>query len=146
MSTAAEPKVTVLAPNTGRTIPNRDSWAVKPLTKGKTDYPFPVEWGDGTLHHKISKEKLNSVAEQIALLYNSQTPALRNAVRAFWALCWQLAGPAVTAAVVDAEPKISPYRLLWNLPLNVSLGPPSPATDPGQAFDPDTEPVLNTPG
>ncbi|MFE0461827.1 hypothetical protein ACFW1A_21525 [Kitasatospora sp. NPDC058965] len=149
MSTAAEPEGKVFSPNTGRAVPERDDWAVMPVTKAKLDYArtFPADWeGQSALHHKISKEKLSSVAEQIALLHNSETKALKKAVQEFWALCCRLAGPEVTAAVMDAEPRNSPHRLLWNLPLNVSIGPQSPVTDPGQAFDPDTEPVPHTPG
>ncbi|MFJ8044043.1 hypothetical protein ACIRBX_26425 [Kitasatospora sp. NPDC096147] len=146
MSTAVQPETTVLAPNTGKTVPDRDAWAVKPLTNAKAAHAFPDNWGAAALHHKISKEKLSSIAEQVALLYNSPTPKLKDAVRAFWTQCWALAGAQVTAAVTDAAPKVSPYRLLWNLPVNVSIGPPSPATDPGMAFDPDTEPVPDTPG
>lgn len=147
MTTAAQPANTkALAPNTGSTVPGKNDWAVLPITKGKAKYSFPAEWGDGALHHKISKEKLASVAEQVALLYTSQPAALQTAVRAFWALCWELAGQPVTAAVRDATPKVSAHRLLWNLPINLSLGPKSPATDPGQAFDPDTVPDPQAPG
>jgi hypothetical protein len=147
MSTAAQPsRITVRAPNEGTKVPDRDNWAVTPITKAKDAYATPSEWLAGALHHKICKEKLSSIAEQVALSYNSSTPALRAAVRAFWSQCWVLAGPQVTAAVVDAEPKTSPHRLLWNLPINVSLGPPNPATDPDQAFDADTEPNPDAPG
>ncbi|WP_035868196.1 hypothetical protein [Kitasatospora cheerisanensis] len=147
MTTAAQPANTkALAPNTGSVVPRRAEWAVGPITNGKAKYAFPAEWREGALHHKISKEKLASVAEQIALLYTGRPEPLQKAVRAFWALCWELAGQPVTAAVKDAEPKVSAHRLLWNLPINLSLGPKSPTTDPGQAFDPDTVPDPQHPG
>ncbi|MER8185815.1 hypothetical protein [Kitasatospora sp. NPDC094015] len=147
MTTPAQPANTkALAPNTGKVVPRRKGWAVGPISNGKERYALPAEWQKGALHHKISKEKLASVAEQIALLHNSEPGKLKDAVQAFWRLCWQLAGRAVTDAVRDAEPKVSAHRLLWNLPINLSLGPLSPATDPGQAFDPDTVPDPQTPG
>ncbi|WP_030275862.1 hypothetical protein [Streptomyces sp. NRRL B-24484] len=139
--TTAVPSTPVNAPNTGRKVPGKADWAVTPITKGKAVYAFPAEWQGGALHHKISKEKLSSIAEQIAGLYNAGDQGLKTAVRNFWALCWQLAGQPVVEAVMQAEPKTSPHRLLWNLPIMVSLGPKSPATDPGQAFDADTEPA-----
>ena len=139
--TTAVPSTPVNAPNTGREVPGKADWAVVPITKGKARYAFPAEWGAGALHHKISKEKLSSIAEQIAVLYNAPDPELKAAVRAFWGLCWRLAGEPVVRAVMDAKPRTSPHRLLWNLPVMVSLGPLSPATDPGQEFDADTEPV-----
>ncbi|WP_371476766.1 hypothetical protein [Kitasatospora sp. NBC_00315] len=137
--TTAVPITPVDAPNTGKQVPGKADWAVVPITKGKARYAFPAEWGAGALHHKISKEKLSSIAEQIAILYNAPDPELKAAVRAFWGLCWRLAGEPVVRAVMDARPKTSPHRLLWNLPIMVSLGPMSPSTDPGQEFDADTE-------
>ncbi len=127
-------------------MPSKNDWAVTPLTKSKAEYPLDANWADGALHHKISKERLCSIAEQISLLYQSEEKAVRTSVQAFWALCWELAGEQVVRAVIDARPKTSPYRLLWNIPLNLSLGPLSCANDPGAGFDADTEPDPENPG
>ncbi|MFE9425279.1 hypothetical protein ACFYNO_20155 [Kitasatospora sp. NPDC006697] len=147
MTTAAQPaKSKALAPNRSVLVPRRSDWAVGPITNGKAKYTLPADWREGALHHKISKEKLSSIAEQLTLLYYSPPGELQDAVRGFWALCWELAGGLVTEAVQQAEPKVSAHRLLWNLPVNLSLGPKNPANDPGQAFDPDTVPDPETPG
>ncbi|WP_405443612.1 hypothetical protein OG373_39055 [Streptomyces avidinii] len=135
-------------PSTAREVPDRTKWAVKPLNDGKSAYALPTEWKSGALHHKISKERLSSIAEQVTPAWNSKSPQLQGAARAFWSLCWSVAGQRVAEAVATAGAGGSPnpHRLLWNLPLMVSLGPQSPANDPGMNFDPDTEPIPGGPG
>ncbi|MFD0632090.1 hypothetical protein [Catenulispora yoronensis] len=125
---------------------NRKDWAVKPLTDAKSQYMDGREdwWGKGALHHLVSKEKLTTIGEQLAkACHGSGGPALRTAALDFWYLCCQLAGEHICEAVRQgsASDAINPVRLLWNMPIMVSLGPPSPANDPGQNFDADTEPV-----
>ncbi|WP_328792432.1 hypothetical protein [Streptomyces sp. NBC_00273] len=135
-------------PSTAKEVPDKSKWAVKPLNDGKLAYALPTEWKSGALHHKISKERLSSIAEQLTPAWNAKDPRLQGAARAFWNLCWTVAGESVAQAVAMAGHSGSPnpHRLLWNLPLMVSLGPQSPANDPGMNFDPDTEPVPGGPG
>lgn len=130
-------------PSSAREVPDKNKWAVKPLNDGKLAYDLPTEWKSGALHHKIAKEHLSSIAEQLTPAWNATNPPLQTAARKFWNLCWTVAGESVGQAVAMAGPGGSPnpHRLLWNLPLMVSLGPHSPANDPGMNFDPDTEPV-----
>ncbi|GGS16815.1 hypothetical protein Snoj_31200 [Streptomyces nojiriensis] len=130
-------------PSTAKEVPDKGKWAVKPLNDGKSAYALPTEWKSGALHHKISKERLSSIAEQLAPAWNAKDSRLQGAARTFWNLCWAVAGESVAQAVAMAGHGGSPnpHRLLWNLPLMVSLGPQSPANDPGMNFDPDTEPV-----
>ncbi|MGI5450961.1 hypothetical protein ACQEVM_35350 [Streptomyces sp. CA-243310] len=130
-------------PSSAREVPDKVKWAVRPLNDGKHDYALPAEWKGGALHHKISKEHLSWIAEQLTPAWNSENPQLQSAARTFWSLCWAVAGDSVGQAVAMAGHGGSPnpHRLLWNLPLMVSLGPHSPANDPGMNFDPDTEPV-----
>ncbi|MEV7416800.1 hypothetical protein [Streptomyces sp. NPDC089919] len=130
-------------PSSPREVPDKNKWYVRPLNDSKQDYPLPTEWKGGALHHKISKERLSSIAEQVTPAWNSGEQRLRTAARAFWDLCWLVAGGPVRDAVAMAGPggSANPHRLLWNLPLMVSLGPHSPANDPGMNFDPDTEPL-----
>ncbi|MFE5808967.1 hypothetical protein [Streptomyces sp. NPDC056491] len=135
-------------PSTAREVPDKNKWAVGPLNDGKQAYALPTEWKSGALHHKISKERLSSMAEQVTPAWNSKNRQVQDAARAFWNLCWSVAGEDVARAVAMAGHGGSPnpHRLLWNLPLMVSLGPQSPANDPGMNFDPDTEPVPDGPG
>ncbi|MEV7443991.1 hypothetical protein AB0O22_23180 [Streptomyces sp. NPDC091204] len=135
-------------PSSAREVPDKSKWAVKPLNDGKQGYALPAEWKTGALHHKISKERLSSIAEQVTPAWNSKNTKLQGAAQAFWSLCWAVAGQDVAEAVAMAGPGGSPnpHRLLWNLPLMVSLGPQSPANDPGMNFDPDTEPVPDAAG
>ncbi|MGW7194136.1 hypothetical protein, partial [Streptomyces sp. NPDC054838] len=140
---AEEDNGKALPPGTARTVPDKGKWAVVPLNSGKQAYTLPAEWKAGALHHKIAKEKLSWIAEQLVPAFNAQDKRLREAAQAFWSVCWKAAGKPVTDAVAQAGSGSAPnpHRLLWNIPLMVSIGPPSPATDPGMNFDPDTEPV-----
>ncbi|MDX3538102.1 hypothetical protein PV721_27865 [Streptomyces sp. MB09-01] len=135
-------------PSSAREIPDKPKWAVRPLNDGKQAYALPAEWKTGALHHKFSKERLSSIAEQVTPAWNSKNSQLQGAARAFWYPCWAVAGEDVAEAVAMAGPGGSPnpHRLLWNLPLLVSPGPQSPANDQGMNFDPDTEPVPDAPG
>ncbi|MFJ7591740.1 hypothetical protein ACIQZO_31095 [Streptomyces sp. NPDC097617] len=135
-------------PSTAREVPDKGKWAVKPLNDGKAAYTLPTEWKSGALHHKIAKERLSSIAEQVTPAWNSKNTQIQAAAKGFWNLCWAVAGEGVAQAVAMAGPGGSPnpHRLLWNLPLMVSLGPQSPANDPGMNFDPDTEPMPDGPG
>ncbi len=136
------PKVPL--PSSAAVDPDRNKWAVLPVTNGKARYAaaFPEGWKNGALHHKISKEKLSSIGEQLTPACNSQDPALQLAGRTFWYLCCHLAGSEIYSAVLaSGQGAANPKRMLWNLPIMFSLGPENPATDPGMNFDPDTEPV-----
>lgn len=130
----------------------RGDWAVGPITDAKDAYEKELKalgawWQKGVLHHLISKEKLSSIGEQLAKACHSNDgtdqgmAGLQKAALDFWYLCCQLAGEHVCEAVRQGTgtKALNPVRLLWNMPIMVSLGPPNPTTDPGQNFDPDTE-------
>lgn len=122
---------------------SEQSWALTPVTNAKKDYTIPDWWGKGALHHKISKAKLSAIAEALhTSCYGSDTEEAAAALK-FWYLCCDLAGDRICQAVGQAAMggALNPVRLLWNIPIMYSLGPQSPATDPGQGFDPDTEPI-----
>ena len=126
------------------TPPERDKWAVAALTEDKALHDIPAWWKEGALHHQISKEKLSAIAEQLAKDCQGQAdPVVRKPARQFWSLCRHLAGEEICDAVGggNGTEVLNPIRLLWNMPIMVSLGPPNPATDPGQRLDPDTEPA-----
>ncbi|MFJ6671175.1 hypothetical protein ACIQMJ_08730 [Actinosynnema sp. NPDC091369] len=55
-------------------------------------------------------------------------------------MCCEVAGAEVVRAAEG-----NPFKLLWNLAVNLSVGPPSPVGDPGMGFDADTEPDPDRP-
>lgn len=127
------------------TSPDRDNWAVTPLNKGKAPYKdvVPAWWKPGALHHQISKDKLEAIGKQLFKDCVSKESTVAKPALKFWYLCCHLAGPDVRDALggSSGHEALNPIRLLWNMPINIALGPLTPANDPGRLFDPDTEPA-----
>ncbi|GHG34511.1 MULTISPECIES: hypothetical protein [Amycolatopsis] len=122
------------------------NWTVKSIAKQKRLMTLPdPSWGPGALHHKISKETLSGIVDddglRLVLSYNASagTPG-RAGAREFWEACCDVAGPEVVGEAAG-----NPYKLLWNMAVNLSVGPPSPVGDPGIGFDADTEPDPDRP-
>ena len=119
----------------------RDWVITKTVTVGATGEKVE-QTSYGALHHKISKDVLQEIGEAALAAYgglalgqrqSKDQIAQREAVRVFVKACQYVAGPALVE-VADANF----VKLLWNLAVNLSLGPPNPAEDPGRNFDGDT--------
>lgn len=82
------------------------------------------------LHHIISKEKLVSICEALCNGYSSSVHR-----KWFWHLCMQICGESITKSARDANLAV---KLLWNLPINLEIGPQRRVGDPGTAFDGNT--------
>ncbi|MFB6816795.1 DUF4157 domain-containing protein [Streptomyces sp. NPDC056347] len=109
---------------------NKSEWAVTAITEAKAAHlPFPPEWKEGALHHIISKERLQEIGETLVKEYSTS-----KAAKKFWTTCLECSGEQVQAASTSA------VKLLWNLPLNLSIGPKDRAGDPGMGLDLNTEP------
>jgi hypothetical protein len=116
---------------------SKTNWADSVLTEQKRSMVKPTEWGDAAMHHKISKERLVEIAQYL-------DEAMRNgnkAAKDFNATCLRAVDQAIKKKVAHSTDK-----LLWNMAVNVSVGPQSPVGDPGMQFDPDTEVNPDVPG
>ncbi|WIX88761.1 hypothetical protein [Amycolatopsis sp. DG1A-15b] len=132
-------------PTSAKTQADKSRWAVEPINRQKGLMPLPATWGLGALHHKISKETLSGIVDDGGLGLvrswhaSADTPGHAGA-QEFWEACCEIAGSEVVKAAAG-----NPYKLLWNMAVNLSVGPPSPAGDPGMGFDADTEPDPDQP-
>jgi hypothetical protein len=114
------------------------AWALKVLVTEKDEIGGPDEWGSLALHHKISKTNLDHIEQDLQTALKSRDRDIAAGAKAFWTAAQDAAGPAVSK---DAGGNMQ--KLLWNLPVNVEIGPAAVAEDPGTRFDPNTEPRPN---
>lgn len=122
---------------------NRDRWPVAELNSQKlklaAHFSADLIGADdtGAMHHMVSKDVLADIADALITGYNKagKQQKQRLGMTAFLGVCRHVAGETV---VEQAEQ--STHKLLWNLPVNLAVGPASPAEDPGRNFDGDTEP------
>lgn len=77
------------------------------------------------LHHIISKEKLDAICSE----FDSKSHSTY-----FWDLCTLICDEELVAAAKKAPP----VKLLWNLPINLEIGPEKRVHDPGSGFDGNT--------
>ena len=126
----------------------RDSnnWAAPVIKDGKAyfDSPLmrkklniPAEWGELALHHQISKFYLQRLGDDVsAIIYGhvEADAALAKAAKAFWDTAHDVTPNEVKRWSQDF------VQILWNMPLNLEIGPAAVANNPGIGFDPNTEP------
>ncbi|MGW4896744.1 eCIS core domain-containing protein [Kitasatospora sp. NPDC004240] len=112
---------------------DKNNWAHAVSTNQKAAHTKPGSWGDAALHHKISKERLVGIGEALER-------ALQNGVDEAKAFN-RIFRTAVDKEIVKSNPQT--VYLLWNMGVNLAVGPPSPQGDPGMLFDPDTVPDGN---
>jgi len=82
------------------------------------------------LHHIISKDKLVWINEAMSTDHVASVHK-----KWFWRVCMDLCGQALTDGAADANLSV---KLLWNIPINLEVGPGRRAGDPGTAFDGNT--------
>jgi hypothetical protein len=96
-------------------------------TSGKEEEPRIV---GSSLHHIISKEKLVSICDALCDGYGGSVHQ-----QCFWRVCSELCDEKVTTAAAATNIGV---KLLWNLPINLEVGPLKRVGDPGAAIDPNT--------
>jgi hypothetical protein len=115
------------------------AWALKMITDAKEDIgsaKAPKEWGRPlTLHHKISKTHLDWIEQHLQQSLASRELEVKEAAEQFWKTAQYAAGKEITKVAGNMQ------KTLWNMPVNVEIGPSAVAEDPGTRFDPNTEPV-----
>jgi hypothetical protein len=126
-----------------------DKWIVSTLAnfknevKGKKtqtgdDVFCPISWGDAAFHHQISKTTLEDLGNALEKALQSKDRDIKQAAKGFWDVVRRAARKDITERITDYVY----VRTLWNMPVNLELGPVNVAGDPGMGFDPNTEPVL----
>ncbi len=132
-------------------MPKHADWALAPLTRERqqllpTDKPRtgPMkDWGTGAIHHKISKDTLDLLGRALTSAMNpgGSKATRRNldveiidAAKEFWAAAQKCAPSALTGLTSDIT------KVLWNLPVNLEIGPAEILENPGASFDPNSEP------
>ncbi|MGF7235438.1 MAG: hypothetical protein ACQSGP_10855 [Frankia sp.] len=114
-------------------------------TPGK--WGIPAGWGTATSHHKISKEHFELLGKAVQLCLDMRSLGRRDknrdeeqiaAVEPLWDLIATCAGPEVAKQAGGKSG--SPVKMLWNLPVNLEVGPDMVEENPGVSFDPNTEP------
>ncbi len=126
---------------------SHQDWAVAAITTDKNNFVaqsarwnIPSEWGNLAVHHQISKVYLERLGNEVfAIIQNPQADGtLKKAAQAFW----KAAQDAVPTEIKQqANNQI--VTILWNMPLNLEIGPDLVSNNPGIGFDPNTEPLEN---
>jgi hypothetical protein len=85
------------------------------------------------LHHIISKTTLESIADAVEeALRNKKDKDLQKAASAFNTLIYKVAGKTVGLQAPTRT------KLMWNMPLNLEVGPGNVTNNPGIGFDANT--------
>jgi len=130
-------------------MPKYANWAASVIDEARQSYckkkgqwGIPAGWGDGATHHKISKQHLALLAKAIntcmaegGLSKKQQDPERKAAALSFWKTAQQCAGDKVMKSF--SNPPVD--KILWNMPVNLEVGPEDVLENPGQSFDPNTE-------
>lgn len=116
------------------TLAREHDWAVQGIADERSTSSL---WGKSSLHHIIARERLDSLARDLARALSSKDEAVRKAAQAFWKQVELAAGDDIFAQTKsDHEPH---KKTLHNLRLNLERGPEKPGDDPGSGLDPATE-------
>ncbi len=122
---------------------NHNTWAVEATIKQKKALVSNFLNTDGSaLHHKISKTTLESIGEflemdmsQNHLLDKEKDQELAAAAKRFWTLVQH-----ATSKEVKQQCGGKVIKVLWNMPVNLEIGPLKIIDESGIGFDANTEP------
>jgi hypothetical protein len=116
---------------------NRSNWETRTIKQSRQELVIPGEWGGSAGHHKISKEHLEWLGIALDKSLRSRDVPIKNAATAFWNAA-QDAIPEPVRADLSGAPTA---KWLWNMPVNIEVGPQDTAENPGQNFDPNSQPA-----
>jgi hypothetical protein len=116
---------------------NRNNWETRTLTQSRQDLAIPGEWGRSAGHHKISKEHLEWLSIALDESLKSRDMPIKNAALAFWKATQDVIPEPVKKDLGSA----GRAKWLWNIPVNIEVGPADIAENPGQNFDPNSQPT-----
>lgn len=128
-----------------------DKWALAAVKKQRKLLDSKSLWGEGALHHHISRERLSSLDDELKKSLKSRSRNIKTAAQGFLALVKAIIEDMLVefdetkrkegVKRNDAKSTISRLgsdTLLYNMSLNLHYGPSIVANDPGSRFDPTT--------
>ena len=130
---------------------SRKNWDVTAIQQARQSYcksinlwDIPKGWGTGACHHKISKEHLELLGRALercisqgGLARKEQDADRMAAAREFW----KIVQAGIDQEIMTQLASAPMTKVLWNLPVNLEVGPAAVAENPGQGFDPNTEAI-----
>ncbi|MCK9896910.1 hypothetical protein [Frankia sp. AgB32] len=132
-------------------MPKHANWDLAPITRARQALlPTNVvrtgpmkNWGTGATHHKISKDTLDLLGRALTSAMNPGgtkedrrkiDPNTVGAAKQFW----EAVQNCTTRELLSLTPDVT--KILWNLPVNLEIGPAEILENPGASFDPNSEP------